>query len=184
MHSNIPCGGLSADYIPGIYTAGPPTSTTAASGTCAIPAINGGANTGPIQMVAGTAAFGVAINSFTPTTQAGPAAIGTLTPKSAYYDAAHYTFTGNVPNTTSTYFGMDNTTSTGFDSSQTTVGPPFSGKSSYNGAVTGFFGSTVLTSSGPISRVDARYTFAATDALTTPAGIYTANLSLIATGTF
>jgi hypothetical protein len=177
MHSNIPCGGLSADYVPGVYTAGPPTSTTASSGTCAIPAINGGANTGPSQMTPGTAAFGVAINSYTPTTQAGPAAIGSLTPTSPYYDPAHYSYAGNVPNTASTYFGMDNTTATGFNAS-------FPNQSSYNGAVTGAFGSTVLTSSAPVSRVDARYTFAATDSLTTPAGIYTANLSLIATGTF
>jgi len=174
MHTNIPCGGLSADYQPG-----PP-----ATGTCSIPAINGGAATGPTQMASGTAAFGVAINKFTPTTQAGPAAVGTLTPTTPYYDAAHYAFTGNVPDTTNTYFGMDNTTATGFDAGRTTVGPPFSGQSSYNGAVTGLFGSTVLYATGPISRVDARYTFAATPSITTPAGIYTANLSLIATGTF
>ena len=168
MHSNIPCGGLSADYAPG-----PP-----ATGTCAIPAINGGANTGPIAMVAGTAAFGVAINKYTPTSQAGPAAVGFVTPTAPFYDAAHYGFTGNVPTSSnSVYFGMDNTTATGFNAS-------FPNQSTYNGAVTGVFGSTVLTASGPVSRADARYTFAATAAITTPAGIYTANLSLIATGTF
>jgi hypothetical protein len=167
MHSSIPCGGLSADHDVNVP----------ASGTCSIPAINGGANTGPIAMVAGTAAFGVAINVYTPTTQAGPAAIGTLTPTTPYYSAANYNFTGNVPNTATTYFGMDNTTATAFNTTPTNA-------SSYNGAVTGLFGSTVLTAGGPISRVDARYTFAATSSLTTPAGIYTANLSLIATGTF
>jgi hypothetical protein len=175
MHSNIPCGGLSADYQPGTPFNG--TSATAATGTCAIPAINGGANTGPTLMSAGTAAFGVAINTYAPTTQAGPAAIGTLTPTSPYYDATHYTFTGNVPTIASTYFGMDNTTATAKNTTPINA-------SSYNGAVTGQYGSTVLTAAGPISRVDARYTFAATSALTTPAGIYTANLSLIATGTF
>ena len=168
MHSNIPCGGLSADYAPG-----PP-----ATGTCAIPAVNGGANTGPVAITAGTAAFGVAINAYTPTTQAGPAAIGTITPTTPYYSAAHYGFTGNTPTGAgSVWFGMDNTTSTGFNAS-------FPNQSSYNGAVTGLFGSTVLTCTAPVSRVDARYTFAATSSLTTPAGIYTANLSLIATGTF
>ncbi len=168
MHSNIPCGGLSADYAPG-----PP-----ATGTCAIPAINGGANTGPIAMTAGTAAFGVAINSYTPSSQAGPPAVGTVTPTAPYYDAAHYGFTGNAPTSSSSvYYGMDNTTATGFNAS-------FPSQSTYNGAVTGTFGSTVLTANGPISRADARYTFAATAAITTPAGIYTANLSLIATGTF
>ena len=170
MHSNIPCGGLSADYIP------------PSTGTCAIPAVNAGSGAGPTVISAGTAAFGVAINKYTPTTQAGPAAIGTLTPTTAYYDPAHYVFTGNVP--TTVYYGMDTQTATGFNTAFTTVGPPFSGQSSYNGSVIGKFGSTVLTCTGPISRVDARYTFAATSALTTPAGIYTANLSLIATGTF
>ncbi len=170
MHSNIPCGGLSADYVP------------PSSGTCAIPAVNGGSNAGPTAITAGTAAFGVAINKYTPTTQAGPAAIGTLTPTTQYYDPAFYAFTGNVP--TNVHYGMDTVTATGYNAAFTTVGPPFSGQSSYNGSVIGKFGSTVLTCIGPISRVDARYTFAATSSLTTPAGIYTANLSLIATGTF
>lgn len=166
MHSNIPCGGLSADYVP------------PSAGTCAIPAINGGANTGPIAMVPGTAAFGVAINKYTPTTQAGPAAIGTITPTTPYYDPAFYGFTGNTPTTVSSvHYGMDTTTATGANAG-------FPQQSSYNGSVIGTFGSTVLTAIGPISRVDARYTFAATASLTTPAGIYTANLSLIATGTF
>ena len=170
MHSNIPCGGLSADYVP------------PSTGTCAIPAVNGGSNAGPTAITAGTAAFGVAINKYTPTTQAGPAAIGTLAPTAQYYDPTHYTFTGNTP--TTVYYGMDTVTATGFNAAFTTVGPPFSGQSSYNGSVIGKYGSTVLTATGPISRVDARYTFAATSSLTTPAGIYTANLSLIATGTF
>jgi hypothetical protein len=167
MHTNIPCGGLSADY----------NSASPGSATCSIPAVNGGANTGPTAISPGTAAFGVAINSYTPTTQAGPAAIGTVTPTSPYYDATHYTFTGNVPTIASTYFGMDNTTATGFNTTP-------AGASSFNGAVTGAYGSTVLTASGPISKADARYTFASTASLTTPAGIYVANLSLIATGTF
>ncbi|MEO7364155.1 MAG: hypothetical protein ABIV43_01455 [Candidatus Saccharimonadales bacterium] len=167
MHSSIPCGGLSADHDVNVPS----------SGTCAIPAVNSGSNAGPSQIVAGTAAFGVAINAYTPTTQAGPAAIGTLTPTTPYYNAAQYSFTGNVPNTTSTYFGMDTTTSVAFNTTPTNA-------SSYNGGVTSLFGSTVLTAAGPISRVDARYTFAATSSLTTPAGIYVANLSLIATGTF
>ena len=129
-------------------------------------------------MVPGTAAFGVAINKYTPTTQAGPAAIGTITPTTPYYDSAFYGFTGNAPTTVSSvHYGMDTTTATGANAG-------FPQQSSYNGSVIGTFGSTVLTAVGPISRVDARYTFAATASLTTPAGIYTANLSLIATGTF
>ncbi len=167
MHSNLPCGGLSANH----------DISVPASGTCDIAPINSGANTGPTLLSPGQAVFGVAINAYTPTTQAPPAAIGTVTPTSPYYDAAHYSFTGNVPSLTGTYFGMDNTTATATNTTPTNA-------SSYNGAVTGSFGSTILTAAGPVSRADARLTFAASAALTTPAGIYTGNFSLIATGTF
>jgi hypothetical protein len=52
--------------------------------------------------------------------------------------------------------------------------------------VTSTYGSEVADSSGtgPVSNVDNTLTFAATAANTTPAGIYTANMLLIATGTF
>ena len=82
---------------------------------------------------------------------------GALTPSAAYYDAAHAT-SGNM------WYGMDNTTA--------------------NNNVTSTFGSTLCTATGPIYRVNTAYTFAAAAALTTPAGIYSANLSMIATGTF
>jgi hypothetical protein len=50
--------------------------------------------------------------------------------------------------------------------------------------VTSEFGSTLASSTGPTYLVDTNYVFAATAGLTTPAGIYSANLSMIATGTF
>lgn len=52
------------------------------------------------------------------------------------------------------------------------------------GAVNGTYGDRVAYSSAPCYRINNNYTFAATSSLTTPAGIYTANMDLIATGTF
>ncbi|MEO8105498.1 MAG: hypothetical protein ABI602_04145 [Candidatus Saccharibacteria bacterium] len=52
------------------------------------------------------------------------------------------------------------------------------------GSVTGTYGDSVAASTAPVYRIDNSYTFAATASLTTPAGIYTANLDLVATGTF
>ncbi len=129
--------------------------------TCAIPAVGSTAS----AIVAGTADFGMAV---------GPSVddasgVGTLTPAATYYNSADYTFTGGlVPlstptgNTvpTSVYYGMNATN------------------------VESTYGDTVASSTTPLYRVDDAYTFAATASLTTPAGIYTANMDLIATGTF
>jgi hypothetical protein len=82
----------------------------------------------------------------------------TFTPATAYHNAAHVT----VPN--DVWYGMDTQTA--------------------NDNVTSTFGSTICSTDGPVYRVNTSYTFAATAALTTPAGIYTANMSMIATGTF
>jgi hypothetical protein len=57
----------------------------------------------------------------------------------------------------------------------------------YTGAGTGVtstYGSQIASSTGVLSNVDNTLTFAATAANTTPAGIYTADMALIATGTF
>lgn len=53
-----------------------------------------------------------------------------------------------------------------------------------NTGVTSTFGSEVANCTGPVNNVNNEYTFGATVSNTTPAGIYTANMSLIATGTF
>lgn len=50
--------------------------------------------------------------------------------------------------------------------------------------VSGTFGDKIASSAAPVYRMDNSYTFAATASLTTPAGIYTSNLDLVATGTF
>lgn len=129
--------------------------------TCAIPAIGSTA----AAIVAGTANFGMAVGPSVDDTNG----IGTLTPAATYYNASHYTFTGGLlPLSTPTgntvptdvYYGMNATN------------------------VESTYGDTVASSTGPIYRVDDAYTFGATAALTTPAGIYTANMDLIATGTF
>lgn len=72
----------------------------------------------------------------------------------------------NYNNGTATNYGMD---------TETTTDP---------GSVIGTFGDKVASCAAPVYRVNNTYTFAATAALTTPAGIYTANMDLIATGTF
>lgn len=122
--------------------------------TCAIPAINSGSGAGASAMTAGTAGFGLFVSASTLDVNG----VGTITPSPAYHDSSHTT----VP--TDVWFGMDTTTS--------------------NNNVTSTFGSTIASCSAPVYRVDNVHTFAATSALTTPAGIYTANLSMIATGTF
>lgn len=64
---------------------------------------------------------------------------------------------------TSAYFGLDNTSSTGVGSN---------------------YGSQVLHSTGPTNQANDEYNFAAGASNTTPAGIYTVKDALIATGTF
>jgi hypothetical protein len=174
--SNTTCGGLSADN--GV--------------TCAIPPVNAGSAAGPTKITAGTAAFGMVVFPGGHDTNGG---IGSLTPTTPYYtnttndpeDAALTIADTNAPtNATSTtekadYFGMDNTSTTG---STNSLGVANNGQSSYNGAVTSTFGSTLAYSNSPVYRAEDHYAFGATSALTTPAGIYTANLSMVATGTF
>ena len=72
----------------------------------------------------------------------------------------------NYNNGTTTNYGMDTETTTD------------------TGSVTGTYGDRVAYSTAPCYRINNNYTFAATASLTTPAGIYTANMDLIATGTF
>lgn len=57
----------------------------------------------------------------------------------------------------------------------------------YTDAATGVsstYGDVIEQSLAPVSNINNALTFAATASLTTPAGIYTANMALIATGTF
>lgn len=154
-NSNLTCGGLSAD----------------GGTTCAIPPLNAGAAT-PSAMAAGTAGFGLYVDTYTPiaapaggcgfTGAGGIGTIGSVAPTAVYNDGTHIC-SGGV-SSTAEYFGMDTTTA--------------------NNNTTSTYGSTVASTAAPVYRADNIYSFAATSALTTPAGIYTANLSMIATGTF
>ena len=106
------------------------------------------------QMTAGTANFGLFVGN----SVQGPNGVGSLTADINYNNGVN-TNTGS-PSTLG--FGMDNTyvpnTST--------------------------YGDTIATSAGPVYRANITNVFGATAALTTPAGIYTNNYSMIATGTF
>lgn len=51
-------------------------------------------------------------------------------------------------------------------------------------SVTSTYGDTVASSTAPVSNINNTYTFGATAANITPAGIYTADIALIATGTY
>ena len=50
--------------------------------------------------------------------------------------------------------------------------------------VTGVFGSLISMSTVPLDGIENTLTFAATATVTTPAGLYSANMTIIATGTF
>ena len=126
--------------------------------TCAIPPINAGANTAS-AMTAGTAAFGLFVANSTLDVNG----TGSLTPAATYHNASHTTIPTAVT-TGDLFFGWDTTTS--------------------GNNVISTFGSTLLSTAAPCYRVDNEYVFAATASLTTPAGIYQANMSMIATGTF
>ncbi len=89
----------------------------------------------------------------------GTGTFGALTPAANYYDVAHDTGGEGY------YYGMDSTTS--------------------GNNVTTTFGDQIATTSNTVaSNMTSRLTFAATASNITPAGLYSANLSLIATGTF
>jgi hypothetical protein len=71
----------------------------------------------------------------------------------------------NYNDGTSTHYGMDTTTAGGAN-------------------VLGTYGDAIASSSAPVNNVGNNLTFAAQASNTTPAGLYTANIILIATGTF
>lgn len=157
-NSNTTCGGLSAD-----------------SGTsCQIPATNAGSGAGATQIQAGatsgTAAFGLfASNGYDdPGTGGGPTLntinSNTCTAAAAYHTTSHAHFDPNHIADADTWYGMDTTTA--------------------NNNVESTFGSTLMSCTGAVYHVDNAYQFAATPALSTPAGIYTANMNMIATSTF
>ncbi len=149
------------------------TSTNAANGifirmknlnTCANAGLssNGGTtcnipgqdNSAASVLTAGTASYGL----YVAPSNFNATGSGTITPDGNYYDAAHVNIgTGDL------FYGMDNNSTDG---------------------VTTTFGDTIATASGPLSLVNNQLVFAATASNTTAAGIYTANMILMASGTF
>jgi hypothetical protein len=162
LRNSNSCGGLSADN--GV--------------TCGIPAINSGGAT-PVLFDTGAylpgAGFGLYVDYYTAALGIGDttpdAAVGTIgvsNPAATYNDGTHKAVApwtdgsfvhASLP---APYFAMD----TGVTGTTST------------------YGSTVASTAGPVYRADNQYVFAATAGVSTPAGIYTANMSMISTGTF
>lgn len=132
-------------------------NSNGAGGTCGGLSVDGGTSCG-IPATNGGAA--TTPTSSTQAIAAGQAAFG-LSVSSNASDAIAAPYNGDPA---SAYYGMDATT-TGSNVMTT-------------------YGSTVITSAGPLNNVGNTWTFAATASNTTPAGIYKANMAVIATGTF
>jgi hypothetical protein len=122
--------------------------------TCAIPPVGSGAS-GVLPIAAGTAAFGMWCGAYA---VSGAGTTGSLACNSNFNDTVH---TASSP---PIYYGM-----------YTNSGA---------GGVVGPYGATVASAAGPTYNDYLEYVFGATASLTTPAGIYNSDLSLIATGTF
>lgn len=127
--------------------------------TCAIGPFN---NSGTFPAAAWTinnAGFGLFVyNGVNNTNVSNPGPSGTITADATYND-------GNGSHTdVQNYFNMDNTTA--------------------NDNVHSAYGSTLAATTGPTYGITNKYVFAASSSVTTPAGLYTANLAMIVTGTF
>ncbi|HSX32627.1 MAG TPA: hypothetical protein VLF43_05175 [Candidatus Saccharimonadales bacterium] len=134
------------------------------------------ANGGAILRMRNTAASG-GLNSgtnFIPAANAGANTPAAFTAGAANFGVFVSNGTGgtgtisadsNYNDGTSTHYGMDTTTAAGAN-------------------VLGTYGDVIAASTAPVNSVQNDLTFAATASNTTPAGIYTANIIIIATGTF
>jgi hypothetical protein len=124
--------------------------------TCNIPGVPSGTPAGSVSqaITAGTAAFGL----FVASSAINTGGTGTITPDATYHDNS---FT-NVASPSTLHYGMDQGAS----------------------GVTSTYGDVIASSSAPLSLVNNQLVFAATASLTTQAGIYTVNESVIVTGTF
>lgn len=123
--------------------------------TCGIPPVAAGA-VAASPMTNGTAAFGMFCNQAT--ADAATHIGADVNCDSGYYNSSHVTAPNDV------YWGMDTT--------------------DVNDSVISTYGDEIASSSGPTNSAMNEFDFAATASDTTPAGIYKANLAMIATGTF
>jgi len=124
--------------------------------TCNIPGVPTNNGSTSQAITAGTAAFGL----FVAASSANTGGTGTITPDSNYNDGTNT----NTASPSTVHYGMDQTTG--------------------GGGVTSTYGDVIAASSAPLSLVNNQLLFAATASLTTQAGIYTVNESIIVTGTF
>jgi hypothetical protein len=122
--------------------------------TCNIPGMPTGSGSAAQAMTAGTAAFGL----FVAASANNTGGTGTITPDGNYNSAGHTT----VGTPSSLWYGMDQAA----------------------GGVTSTYGDVIAASIAPLSLTNNQLVFAATASLTTQAGIYTVNESIIVTGTF
>ena len=132
--------------------------------TCNIPGISSGTytnGTAPIAMTAGTAAYGLFVSASRTTTGIA-SSTGTITPDVNYNDGTHT----NEASPDTVYYGMDRQSGSGAQGVLTVYGDP------------------IASAAGPCSRINNNLLFAITPSLTTPAGIYTGDEILIATGNF
>jgi hypothetical protein len=165
-NSNTACGGLSADsgttcsiapvaLLPGGCTIGT---------NCAAQQVQNGATSG-------ISAFGLFASDGVddPGTGGGPTLntvnSSSCTSPTEFHVASHAKFDPNHTADADTYYGM-----------------PY--QVSNVAGVTSPFGADIVRCTQPVYRVDNYYQFAVTPTLSTPAGIYKANLSMIATATF
>lgn len=124
--------------------------------TCNIPGVSANNGSTAQGMTAGTAAFGLYVAN----SNANTSGTGTITPDGNYHDSSHT----NTAAPSSLWYGMDQT--------------------SNGGGVVSTYGDLIASSNAPLSLVNNELVFAATASLTTQAGIYTVNESIITTGTF
>lgn len=131
---------------------------------CSIPGLPGSATNGSVAsaMTAGTAAFGLFVADSTATTGVANSTGGLVNGDLNYNDGVNT----NTAAPSSLFYGMDRQSGTGAQGVMTVYGDP------------------IAASAGPVSQENNELVFAATSSLTTPAGIYTGNEILIATGTF
>jgi hypothetical protein len=164
LHNSNACGGLSAD---GGTTCDIAPVASTPSGAVSLPAGDAGAATP-------TGLFGLYVGNGTLDSVGGvgPATGSCLNASAEYHDNSHTT----IP--TDLYYGMD----TAATNTQATL--PATYYSGSTAGTNGPFGNSIESVSSPVYRCETSYVFAATAALTTPAGIYSADMSMIATGTF
>jgi len=131
---------------------------------CSVPGV--GATAGQLAAAVpntGGANFGLFVGAGYTTTGVA-ASTGVITPSATYNDGTGTLTNLPVPAPGDIHFGMDNNTTTGVESA---------------------YGNQIASTGGaPCNTVNSQLVFGAIASLTTPAGIYQANESLIATGTF